>query len=342
MNIFEVVAMNKKLHEEHITSALGWFLDPRQSHGCGGLFLNKLLKETLEEKDYENWKIPDGSYTLNKGRSGKNNFNVELTIERDFDVDNSRVVVDIIIVIEKDNKKLVVGIENKILSGSVTRGQLRRQMEAILSDEKFDETRDKLAYIYLTPEGQSAHKEFQDFFKSLDKDSKDKLIVSKHLKWVGLSEKLFVSSLKDDNEGKIIPMVYETKFILKSFIQFISNDFLLPKPNNSSVLGIDEKCKGLEELFKYWKDKESPDSFFVGFMKKDYDALESKDLDRLKGRNYKILHDVSGANKGNWHEVKDFFEKMKKLNWKEPRACKSFCVNSLPKTSQASYLETQS
>lgn len=320
MNIFEVVAMNKKLHEEHITSALGWFLDPRQSHGCGPLFLNRLLKEVLGLDDYKKWKIPDGSNALSKGSTGGDIFNVELAIEVGFSV-GGNCVVDIIIIIEKDNKKLVLAIENKVSSKSVTSGQLFMQVNAILSDEElFDKNKDKLAYVYLTPEGSSAEREFGGFSESLDKDNKSKLIASKHLKWRGFSEKIFVSSLKDDNDGKIIPMVYETKFILKSFIQFISNGFVLPKPRNHSMVEVDKKCKGLDELYQYWEYSDSPASFYVGFEKSKLSQLNKEKLPYLESRIFKVLHNIEGINviEKNWHEVKDFFEKMKKLNWKEP------------------------
>ena len=45
MNLFDVISGNRKLQEEHVTAVLAWLLDPGQSHGCGSLFLKRLLAE---------------------------------------------------------------------------------------------------------------------------------------------------------------------------------------------------------------------------------------------------------------------------------------------------------
>ncbi|MDQ7057215.1 MAG: hypothetical protein Q9N62_01610 [Ghiorsea sp.] len=60
-------------------------------------------------------------------------------------------------------------------------------------------------------------------------------------------------------------MSYETKFVLKSFIQFISNDFKLPSFKNKasfSVLNIDGLEKG---LCKLKLAHQNSSGFYIGF-----------------------------------------------------------------------------
>ena len=53
MNLFDILSAGKKdLNEENVSSFLAWILDPKQSHGCGLLFLTRLLC-TVDKDKYQ-------------------------------------------------------------------------------------------------------------------------------------------------------------------------------------------------------------------------------------------------------------------------------------------------
>jgi len=299
MNIFDVIGGNKGLQEDHVTAVLGWLLDSSQSHGCGALFLEKFFK-LVGLDDYIKYLNDDVPVTKGK----PSNISVETVIEFPVSAGVGDRFIDIVILIVADNETKVVTIENKIRNSSVKQKQLAEQLDGLKAMDKVK----AISMVYLTPEATNSTKGCFDNLQ--DKD----LHLKKHIEWERDIKHLLVSCLEDESKGYISPMSYETRFVLKSLVQFISNDFKLPAKKQSTtlkVLGIDGLAKGLEELKSKYDEGNS--ELYIGFMG-GLKALEASSTDYLESRRYKYLFSLEGGKykERNWIKAKDFFNTLSK------------------------------
>jgi len=158
-NLFET--LNLVNAEIRHSSVLSWLLDPNQNHGTGYYFLNLFLK-----------------YFITENKTSINHlsiFDIEMFNYSDVEVLREWKNIDILITIKEPTKKLVIAIENKILSSEHS-NQLVRYREII--DEEFKEY-SKL-FIFLTPESMTPSDEnWINFNYSTVSELINKLLASK-------------------------------------------------------------------------------------------------------------------------------------------------------------------
>ncbi len=130
-NVFRALKLERV--EIRHSNALGWLMDPEQSHGLGEVFLRRIMSNMLLGTDV-----------------GVSAAQVELMTLGDVEVRREWRNIDLL-VIDRGNK-LVLLIENKIGSGE-SRGQLVRYRKIV--SQEFP--RFKLLPVFLTLDGQSTH-----------------------------------------------------------------------------------------------------------------------------------------------------------------------------------------
>lgn len=247
MNIFKILANGDgTINEANVSAFLGYLLDPYADHGLGFEFLEKFIKQILPE-----FKVKKYDY--------------EILFEQAFKEDKSKQIVDIVIlcfensrgeakesfaksIIENDRQLTTFFlIENKIRKSSETKGQLINQFNATISElekinkiKNFSENISENIYsIYITPN----KKDFSEEFISLDRSNhshhyawkKDK---TNHLEkpentqnFAGKTDEnssiyeILKTIIHDESKGEIEAINEYTKHTIKSFIQFIANDF---------------------------------------------------------------------------------------------------------------------
>lgn len=130
-NVFEVVKVSNK--EIVHSNMLSWLLDPNMKLGIGCLFLKQLIKKLSE-------------------RYGHNQTIIQLNKLPDHDLFHSEVLREKLrtdILINFNNSKIIIVIENKILS-SEHDDQLNKYQNSV---EKNYGKKYQYLYLYLTPEG---------------------------------------------------------------------------------------------------------------------------------------------------------------------------------------------
>lgn len=131
-NVFDALGIvNAEIRHSNF---LAWLLDPGESHGLGGLFLNAVLMDLLrqtpvEQRLFSPIKLDGGELR-----------GVEVRREwRNIDL-----------LIRCDDPPFVIAIENKVGSGEHS-GQLKRYRETIEKTAEFADCRKQ--YVFLTPAG---------------------------------------------------------------------------------------------------------------------------------------------------------------------------------------------
>jgi len=312
MNIFDVVAGNKKLNEEHVSSVLAWLLDPRQTHGCGTVFLRRFLKLLDEDTTKFEKHLGAEGQMVAKGQQSKNSIEVLLEYSVVTASNESRYI-DIVIFLRNENQTHVIIVENKILSASAKKTQPTEQVEGLKLDPELPENA-IISYIYLTPEITTLT---QEAFASLD--HVNDVCFKKHLEWQNKTKNsirdLLITSLEDESKGLMNPMAYETRFVIKSFIQFISNDFTPPSiRKETGGKCSDGTIKGLDATLDYCLKHK----VYIGFTggKK---SLQQYPLEKLRSRPFKYNASLEEKNliKRNWIKGDDFFEIIQGMGWQE-------------------------
>lgn len=131
-NVFETLnIINAEIRH---SSVLSWLLDPTANHGLGDYFLKQFLKHFVTT----NKSILHDLISL---------FDIETFNFSNIEIRREWRNIDLLIIVENDNCKLLITIENKIKSSEHS-SQLQRYREIINNDFK-----DYLKlFIYLTPE----------------------------------------------------------------------------------------------------------------------------------------------------------------------------------------------
>ena len=133
-NIFET--LNLANAEIRHSNFLAWMLDPNGNHGLGNYFIKQFLKQIASS---------------NKSYFSSTNislFDFELFSYTNVEVRREWNAIDVFIIINENNKKVAVAIENKIKTLEHS-NQLQRYREFV---EKEFNRFDHLIFVYLTPE----------------------------------------------------------------------------------------------------------------------------------------------------------------------------------------------
>lgn len=299
MNLFDIISGNRNLQEEHVTAVLAWLLDPSQSHGCGTMFLKNILS-LLDENEFNPYLSERSLVDIHK----KSDSSIHVLMEQNVKSSNGDRRIDIVISLKCEDKPThIVAIENKIKNGSIDKNQLIDEYEG-LKDSSDDDV--VISFIYLVPKVSSPS---QEAFEKLPES-----ILKFHLPWKGDKSKSFVgiliSALEKESKGLISPFSYETKFIIKSFVQFILGDFVTPiqKYNQNPtdyIKNYNGKLNGLEALREYTK---THPEIYVGYTGGKA-KLKTDSLENLINRKYKYntTLDAPGITKRNWLLASEFF-----------------------------------
>lgn len=115
-NIFEIL----KLVDAEIrhSNVLGWLLDPFENHGLGNYFIKQFLKQIASSN-----KIYFSSTNISL-------FDFEIFNYNNVEVRREWNNIDILIVINENDKKVIIAIENKIKSSEHS-NQLQRYKDII-------------------------------------------------------------------------------------------------------------------------------------------------------------------------------------------------------------------
>lgn len=131
-NVFETLnIVNAELRH---SSVLAWLLNPDSNHGLGEYFLKQFLINLVRNNRSE----LQGELSI---------FDFELFNYADTEVRREWNNIDILIILNEDQHKIVIPIENKIKSSEYS-GQLERYRKII--ENEFKDY--KRLYVYLTPE----------------------------------------------------------------------------------------------------------------------------------------------------------------------------------------------
>ncbi|MCG8532329.1 MAG: PD-(D/E)XK nuclease family protein, partial [Desulfovibrionales bacterium] len=209
MNLFDVLSAGKRdLNEENVSSFLAWILDPNQSHGCGNLFLSRLLS-TMDGRPVRQWE------------NELKRLSIDIVVEDEVTLSNSaRRYIDIVIIMGSNKEgpslpgggnSLVFAIENKIRNSACKKEQLAEQFEGLKVCYQYSD----FYFLYLTPNG---NKHFKKAFNGLPDT-----ITKSHLSWTPQSESpqettitdIIRKVLEEESKALIDPIPNELKFILK-------------------------------------------------------------------------------------------------------------------------------
>lgn len=332
MNIFEILsAGNRILKEEHISAVLGWMLDPYHDHGLGMELLKRICHASFGHDAEISKVLSAGEFSglvmRDRGRLPIHT-EMEVTVNtgprEEIDaVSGNERSIDILV---KIKEKIVLAIENKTSPGSIQETQLKEEVDGF--DATFNKDKDhKLYFLFLTPAGvgQTADKAM----KLIDRAKCAAEPV--HILWKsegkdGQNSRPSISQLlneilRDEAIGNTSPLSSETKFLMKSFIRFIENDFsyIQGKLQRDGKYFIDS-FNGIDEGQAMFNKPELRNSgpLYVGFMG-GLEAFEASlkeavnNVDRqiqLKNRRFKTANDTSlnGKSKANWFLIQDFLD----------------------------------
>lgn len=317
MNIFEILsAGNRVLKEEHISAVLGWMLDPYHDHGLGMELLKRLSQTCFGQDALISKVLAAGEFSglVMRDRS-RLKIHTELEVTVRCKAGNERSI-DILITI---NDNIVLAIENKTSRGSIQEAQLHEEVEG-LHDALKNLNSKQLYFLFLTPSGAgpTADKAMGRIDRDLCSAEPIHILWKKDERESGNAplsiEELLNGILLDEAVGRTSPLSSETKFLIKSFIRFIQNDFsyVRGKVFNSGRY-FEGVVDGLAEVRELAKQN---DPIYIGFS-----GGTSALMDRLKlaitddakrkefeDRQYKWSKDDSanGKNRANWLPVDEF------------------------------------
>lgn len=301
MNLFDILSAGKRdLNEENISSFLAWILDPKQSHGCGTLFLTNLL-ELLDKNKF----APLISEISNSS--------IDILVEEEVIFENKRRFIDLVLVITTKSKEgdrfnwSVIAIENKIRNSAHDKMQLIEEYNGLKDSYKDS----NISFLYLTP---SITNKFNESFSFLPNE-----ITKSHFIWANSADekenpsmaKMFRDILTSDDNSQIDPLSNELKFILKSFIVFSENGFraLNSKSEKSGKNAGNKYFKGtlsgIDGIVEHRND--NTDSIYIGFLG-GIKALNQEVLVKLQTRSYKWDDNLDNKKKDNWIPVDKFIE----------------------------------
>ena len=310
MHIFDVLFGGKRrITEENVSAFLAWMLDPGQSHGWGGLFLSKFLR-AVDQSAFEVFLRSLSGGAVYREKENKPAGVTVVMEEPVTTTEDSRRDLDVVLYLNPEHglPKFVL-IENKIRSGSVSKNQLRDELNGFLNSEsEFQRAAEDVALVYLTlDKGTNSLAEFETVSEHAG--------LKRHLVWQGEEddsiESIIEEILIEDGKGFIDPLFSETKWLLKSFLRMIRSGFETRYIDRTDTAGFQTEyfagqAQGIEEL--RFLVGQNPD-IYIGFQG-GLKALEKASREYLEQRTYKYDTDKARGNKNpkNWLEAPKVIE----------------------------------
>ncbi|GHT11400.1 hypothetical protein AGMMS4956_04370 [Bacteroidia bacterium] len=257
MNIFKILASGDgSINEPNVSAFLGYLLNPKGDHGIS----DELLKQVLACLYSENKSSSLKDFLIDKSSAVRNlsinsNFDVEILLEQAFTKEgDKKEIVDIVILCfekEKQQKESLVKmvlsndtrgalkqvflIENKIKDSSTRKEQLKSQclstITTLAKELKKDEKaiREILSILFISPDAAKSNDEYREFYNDPSTNGIPKI----QIHWTADDEQnaentmiFFLRQILDEEgKGNIEAINEQTKFIIKSFIGFVDNDF---------------------------------------------------------------------------------------------------------------------
>lgn|GEM_PF-3731228 len=320
MNIFEILTSGDNgLNEVHVSSVLGWLLDPYHDHGLGLEVLKRLVSNLFKDTPLDN-EILGSEYSGVEMRD-RRRIDVKIMLEKEVycKETNKNRSIDVFI---KINNKFILAIENKIKVSSKEHGQVLDEIKGLV-DESLDADLNSyydpfncfdikdFYFIYLVKQDNElgyAAKELENKFQN---------VCIKPISWTNSNKnelsmsKILNEIINDAAQGMINPVPLETIFLLKSFIRFAENGF-------SYYLGSDDQEP---DRCSFNDLSNINQSYFVGFQG-GIKALENNlneaktntdEKERLLfKRPYKIVRNQPNDN---WIRINDFLNIFKKYGF---------------------------
>jgi hypothetical protein len=229
MNIFKALSEGHgQISETNITSFVSYLLN--SSNELKNSFF-VLFAELIDTQLNEN-KICDllnikQKFTRDKIIHFSNSYIVSSVPEHRIQKDDKQLIIpDILVRIfskDKEEIKAFFLIENKIKKGSLTPGQLEKQVSFFKdSDEDYVENIPVYS-IFITPD--------DDIFKSCYESAKNENANTIWLKWVNhieceiSIEAVLRELVKHEQKAEIEPIDQNTLFIIKSFVDYLATEF---------------------------------------------------------------------------------------------------------------------
>ena len=279
MNIFKILANGDgTINEANVSAFLGYLLDPYADHGLGFEFLERFISNIKIKNDFF---VKHYDYEILFEQAFKEEEQVETKSKQIVDIvilsfdnrrgDRKESFAKSIIKNEREFKAMFL-IENKIRKSSKTKGQLISQFEATASELlKINDNKDiseniseNIYSIYITPN----IKDFSEEFKSLERSGH-----SHHYAWnkdeTNSLDKLentqdntgktndnisiydiLKTIIHDESKGEIEAINEYTKHTIKSFIQFIANDFKSEQQEEKERKELSEPDRYVEIKYK--------------------------------------------------------------------------------------------
>lgn len=239
MNIFKSLSNgNGAINEVHVSSFLGYLLDPKQDHGLKSEFLKRFINIEVKEEQGDSYNCtfrPSLNYDL---------ANLEYEVKAKCNNDKNRFI-DIIIEIDG----AVIAIENKIDKEAVEIAQLVDEYRGIRKDHNTK----KIHFIFLVPE---ITKKIMTTFKNLKKEQQEDDTASIVL-WEQIYN-ILSEILKDESEGIINPIDNYLKEIIKSFLAYCNTKTIkdsAPFEINGKKFDLIRYSNGQSDIFEYEDNK---------------------------------------------------------------------------------------
>jgi hypothetical protein len=214
MNVFKILASyDGRIYEPSISALLAYLLDPNEDHGLGDRFVNDITKSLPQSEKIKAYLSNCSNYNiLIKPESTVSNSSTNKEKKRDIDI--------VIEFVKNDNAaktpEFAICIENKIrASSSNDKEQFSDEINGL---KQYYNNNIDVNFILICPENDKIKKMFSDIDVNkvmiLWKNS-GKTIINKSI------SDIFKDILQDECETKMTEVIY----ILKSFVEFIDNDF---------------------------------------------------------------------------------------------------------------------
>ncbi len=228
MNIFKALSEgNGKISETNITSFLNYLLD--SSNELNNSFF--ILFSNLIDQNLDNPILKTNLFLEARSlREQILSFSTMYTVqcEPEYSIKNNygnKVIPDILLrVVHKQSEEdiLYCIIENKINKSAISNGQIEKQFKFFIDSDDY-KTGAPVISIYITPD--------EPVYQFLVDNSKTENPNTAWIKWVNHkeNENSIEATLKtlivEEQKAEIQPIDLNTKFIIKSFIDYISTEF---------------------------------------------------------------------------------------------------------------------
>jgi len=228
VNIFKALSEgNGKISETNITSFLNYLLDStNELNNSFFILFGKLIDENLQSTLIEDELKLDNTSIRNQIITFSESYVVSCEPEYAILSNNgSKVIPDILLKVsnkQSNEDVLYCIIENKIKKGAISKNQIGKQFRFFTESEEFTENI-PIVSVYITPD--------EIVFESEFRKGKEENPNTVWLKWVNFTkqnnsiESVLKKLIKQEQNAEIQPIDLNTKFIIKSFIDYISSEF---------------------------------------------------------------------------------------------------------------------